>query len=111
MTVARGAGKSTFTAAIATAFLDGEGSRPRRRKSRWSGATLVQSRKVFKHVVRFLGAANRLGGYRKWDGPNRAVLESTADGRVLECMGSNPGGLHGAAPGSSLVTRWHSGRA
>lgn len=98
LTVARGAGKSTLTAAVATAFLDGGGIAAPASEITVVGATLVQSRKVFKHVVRFLEASGRLPRYRKWDGPNRATLESKADGRTLECLGANPGGLHGAAP-------------
>ena len=109
LTVARGAGKTTLVAAIAAAFLDGEGVAGPASEVTVVAATMKQSRKTFKHVVRFLGAAGRLKGYRKQDSVNHCVLESKKDGRVLECLGNNPQGLHGAAPALVLadeVAQW-----
>ena len=101
LTVARGAGKSTLCAGIATAFLDGEGIAAPASEITVVSPTLKQSRRVFLHAGRFLEASGRIGYYRKWDSPNVCSLESKIDGRRLECLGANPGGLHGAAP--SLV--------
>ena len=98
LAVGRGAGKSTLTAAIATAFLDGEGIADPASEITVVSPTLKQSRRVFLHAVRFLEAAGRLCGYRKWDSPNVCRLESKRDGRALELLGSNPGALHGSAP-------------
>ena len=109
LTVARGAGKTTLVAAVAAAFLDGEGTAGPASEVTVVAATMKQSRKTFKHVVRFLGAAGRLKGYRKQDSVNHCVLESKKDGRVLECLGNNPQGLHGAAPALVLadeVAQW-----
>lgn len=96
LTVARGAGKSTLVGAIATALLDEAG--PPASEIQVVSATLKTSRKIFGHVKRFLEANGRLGRYRKQDTVNLSSLECRETGRLLECVGANPGGLHGAAP-------------
>ncbi len=113
LTVARKAGKTTLTAAIAAAYLDGDGVAGPASEIAVVSATLKQSRRLFRHVLRFLDAAGRLGRYRKQDTVNQASLESLEDGRTLDCLGANPGGLHGGAPALILadeVAQWPKGK-
>ena len=113
LTVARGAGKSTLVAAIACAYLDGDGTAAPASEITLVATTLKQSRKVFAHVVRFLEASGRMGDFRKQDTVNVCGLQNRRDGRALECLGAHPGGLHGAAPALVLadeVAQWPAAR-
>ncbi len=113
LTVGRKAGKTTLCAGIATAFLDGDGIAPPASEITVVSATLKQSRRLFKHVARFLEASGRIGDYRKQDSASQCWLENKRDGRYLECLGANPGGLHGSAAALVLcdeVAQWPGAR-
>ena len=97
LTLARGGGKSTFTAGIACAALDGPLAEP-------AAEVLVvassheQGRIVFRHCLRFLSAKIEAGAFRLQDSVNKAELVNRANEARLIVKGSDPRRLHGAAP-------------
>ena len=100
LSLARGGGKSTLTAALACAALDGPLAEP-------EAEVLVvasshdQGQVVFRHVLRFLAPKIDTGAFRLADTVNTSRLVSRATGTLLSVKGSDPRRLHGAAP--SLV--------
>lgn len=98
LSVARGGGKSTFLAAIATAALDGPLAEPE------SEVLLVASSKeqgevLFRHVKRFI--TPNLPAFKVYDTANNLRVVSKDTGVLLMVRASDPARLHGAAP--SLV--------
>lgn len=97
LTLARGGGKSTFTAAIACAALDGP-------LAQHAAEVLVvassheQGQIVFRHVQRFLADKIDRGEFRMQDTVNTSRLTSLKTGTMLTVKGSDPRRLHGAAP-------------
>ncbi|MCY4479870.1 MAG: terminase large subunit [Rhodospirillales bacterium] len=97
LTLARGGGKSTLTAAIACAALDGPLAAP-------AGEVLIvassheQGRIVFRHVLRFLAPKIAAGAFRVQDSVNKAEIVHKASEARLTVKGSDPRRLHGAAP-------------
>ena len=97
LSLARGGGKSTFTAAIACAALDGPLSEP-------AGEVLIvassheQGQIVFRHVLRFLAPKIEAGAFRVADTVNTSRITHRETGTMLVVKGSDPKRLHGAAP-------------
>ena len=110
LSIARGAGKSAFTSAIACAALDGPLMEPR-------GEVLIvassfdQALINFRHVKGFM-APKLESEPRRWriqDSANRATIEDRQTGALLRVLGSDPRRLHGAAPKLLLldeVAQW-----
>ena len=103
LTVSRGAGKSTFIAAIAAACVDGPLVEPNA-ESLIIASSFDQGLLVWRHVLRLLGpvmdrdGVGVKGRFRIQDSANRATLTDTRTGAMLKVMGSDPRRLHGAAP-------------
>ena len=99
LTVARGAGKTTFTAGIACAALDGPLAEP--------GAEVLvvassfeQGLTCFRHCLGFMRPRFE-EDRRRWriqDSANRASIEDRETGARLRVLGSDPKRMHGAAP-------------
>ena len=102
LSLARGGGKSTFTAAIACAALDGPLAEP-------AAEVLVvassheQGQIVFRHVQRFLADKIEAGEFRMQDTVNTSRLTSRRTGTMLTVKGSDPRRLHGAAPALTIA--------
>ena len=102
LTLARGGGKSTFTAAIACAALDGPLAEP-------AAEVLVvassheQGQIVFRHVQRFLADKIEAGEFRMQDTVNTSRLTHRRTGTMLTVKGSDPRRLHGAAPSLTIA--------
>ena len=103
LTVSRGAGKSTFIAAIAAACVDGPLVEPNA-ESLIIASSFDQGLLVWRHVLRLLGPMMERDGvgvkgrFRLQDSANRATLTDTRTGAMLRVQGSDPRRLHGAAP-------------
>ena len=103
LSVARGAGKSTFISGIGSATLDG----PLVQENAETiivAPSLGQARITFNHVKRFLG--NRLDSrkiWRVWDNAQTSLIEHKQTGHVLRCLGADPKRLHGLAPALIIV--------
>ena len=102
LSVARGNGKTTLTAGIACAALDGPLAYPR-------GETVIvassfeQARIAFGHVLAFM--SDRYGEqledktkWRIWDSGNKAHLLNRSNGAIVKAIGSDPRRAHGLAP-------------
>ena len=102
LSLARGGGKSTLTAALACAALDGPLAAP-------SGEVLIvassheQGQIVFRHVLRFLAPKIAAGDFRVADTVNTSRLTSKATGAMIVVKGSDPKRLHGAAPSLTIA--------
>ena len=99
LSVARGCGKTTLTAGIACAALDGPLVTPR-------GETVIvassfdQARISFEHVTAFL-ADSIEDDPKRWriqDSANRASIEDRRTGARVRVLGSDPRRAHGLAP-------------
>ena len=99
LSIARGAGKSTFVAAIATAALSGPLA-VRRGECVVVASSFQQGRVVFDHVLSFIAPWREADKrrYRVQDSANRAFVEDTYTGATLRCIGSDPARAHGLAP-------------
>ena len=105
LTLARGGGKTTFTAALGSAAVDVDGPLVEP-----MGECLIiassfgQGLTDFRHVLNFLKPSlEKHGvGYRKrfriQDSANRATVTDRETGAMLKVLGSDPSRLHGAAP-------------
>ena len=97
LSLARGGGKSTFTAALACAALDGPLAEP-------AGEVLIvassheQGQIVYRHCLRFLAPKIEAGAFRVADTVNTSRLTHRKTGTMLVVKGSDPKRLHGAAP-------------
>ena len=108
LSLARGNGKTTLCAAVATSFVDPDGPL----EAPAAEVAVVShshggGKLVFRHVVRFLVAAGhdltKRGTWRKWDTPAESVIECKATGTVLVCLGSDPETAQGLAPALVLA--------
>ena len=103
LSLARGGGKSTFTAALACAALDGPLAEP-------AGEVLIvassheQGQIVFRHVLRFLADKIERGDFRVADTVNTSRLTHRKTGTMLVVKGSDPKRLHGRCAPSRLGT-------
>lgn len=100
LSIARGAGKTTFIAAIGLAHLEADGVKQKGAEITIVCSTIPQGAILFDHVLRFLGP--RVANYTKQHSQQAMSLKPKGlDTTTLRVVGSNPGALHGAAP--SLV--------
>ena len=101
LSIARGAGKTTLTAAIATAAIDGPLAQPRA-EAVIVASSFSQARIGFEHTLAFLAARGHdLDDRKRWrrqDSQNSATLEDRRTGSRVRCVGSDPARAHGLAP-------------
>ncbi|MCY3701497.1 MAG: terminase large subunit [Rhodospirillales bacterium] len=106
--LARGGGKSTTTAAIGCAALDGPLAQP-------DAEVLIvassheQGQIVFRHCLRFLAPKIDRNEFRVADTVNTSRLVHRRTGAMLIVKGSDPKRLHGAAPALTIcdeVAQW-----
>ena len=105
LSVARGNGKTAFTAGLACATLDGPLMRPRG-ETVLVASSFEQARIAFEHVLAFMGQRHDLGDgklWRVWDSSNNARIENRATGARVKCIGSDPARAHGLAPVLALL--------
>ena len=108
----RGSGKSTLTAALACAALDGPLSEPEA-EIVVVAASLAQAAIVLRHVRRFRAGEVRAKRLKLYRGERRQGVQNPANGVRLELRGSNPATLHGAAPSLIIadeIAQWPVGR-
>ena len=99
VSLGRGGGKTTFTAGLACAALDGPLVEPMA-ESVIVAATFEQGLICFRHVLAFL-APRIERDPKRWrvqDSVNRAMLTDRKTGAMLRVVGSKPASLHGLAP-------------
>ncbi len=99
LSVARGNGKSTLTAAIATAAIAGPLAQPRADVV-CVASSFTQARIIFEHVLSFLRPwlDTEPTRWRIQDSANRASIEDRTTGARVRCLGSDPRRAHGLAP-------------
>ena len=110
LSLARGSGKTTFTAAIAAATVDESGPLVQPRASNVVVASsFLQAKIAFDHVLAFLeptlakhGRGPR-GRYRVNDTVNSAMIKDTLTGASLRCIGSDAQRMMGNAPALVLA--------
>ena len=106
LSIARGAGKTTFTSLIAGAFLDGP-LRRERGQVVLCASSFAQAKIAFKHILADLGLTTLTKEQRKiWrvaDSANSAVIEHKPSGATLKAIGSDPKRAHGLAPSLILA--------
>ena len=112
LTCGRGAGKSTLTAALASAALDGPIAEPES-EILVVAASLSQAAIVLRHVRRFRLEEIRAKRLRVYTGERRQGVINPSNGVRLELRGANPATLHGAAPSLIIadeIAQWPIGR-
>ena len=97
LTMARGGGKSTFTAALACAAIDGPLAQPNS-EVLIVAASLRQGAIIHRHASRFLAGKDHNHDLKVYDSPNRQAIYNPANGVLLEVKGANPATIHGLAP-------------
>ena len=106
LSVARAAGKTSLTALIASAFLNGP-LRVERGQVVLCASSFSQAKIAFRHVLADLGLASPTPEARKiWrvqDSANTATIEHKPSGAMLKCIGSDPKRAHGLAPSLILA--------
>ena len=103
LSIARGNGKSTVVAAIATAALDGPLA-VRRGEVVIVASSFGQARISFEHVLGFMG--DRLRDRSTWrvlDNSNTALIEHRRTGARVRAIASDPRRAHGLAPALVLA--------
>lgn len=104
VSMARGNGKTTFTAALACAFVDGPLRQPRA-EVLVVASSFMQARIAFDHAVAFLGP-ERLqdrSTWRMWDSQNLARILHVPSGASLRVLAADPRRMHGTAPVLALM--------
>ena len=116
LSMGRGGGKSTFTAAIACAAVDVGGPLVEpMAECLVVASSFDQGLVTFRHMLNFLtpsferyGTGPR-GRFRIQDSANRATIADRETGAMVRVLGSDPRRLHGAAPKLLLydeVAQW-----
>ena len=110
LSLARGSGKTTFTAAIASATVDVGGPLVQPRASNVVVASsFLQAKIAFDHVLAFLEPTlakygrGPKGRYRVNDTVNSAMIKDTVSGASLRCIGSDAQRMMGNAPALVLA--------
>ena len=116
LSMARGNGKTTFTAAIACAAVDVGGPLVQpMAETLLVASSFDQGLIAFRHVLHFLGPSFERygvgpgGRFRIQDSANRATVQDRQTGALLRVLGSDPRRLHGAAPALLLldeISQW-----
>ena len=110
LSLARGGGKTTFTAGIACAALDGPLVEPMA-ETLVVASSFDQGLVCFRHILYFLQPAIEADP-KRWriqDSANRATIADKQTGAMVRVLGSDPRRLHGAAPKLILadeVAQW-----
>ena len=99
LSIARGNGKTTLSAGLSTAALDGPLAVPRG-ETVAVASSFDQARILFEHVLAFLGDRYRRdrNDWRVQDSANRASIEYRPTGARVRVLGSDPRRAHGLAP-------------
>ena len=100
LSIARGNGKTTLTAGIGAAAVDGPLAVPRG-DAVVVASSFEQARICFEHVLAFLSERHDLqdrGRWRVWDTAQQASITNRQNGARLRCLGSDPKRAHGLAP-------------
>ncbi len=102
LTLARGGGKTTFTAALGAATVDVDGPLVEpRAESVIVASSFEQAMIAFRHTLAFMQptferwGVGKGGRYRVQDSVNRASITDTDTGAMLRCIGSDPARAHG----------------
>ena len=110
LSLARGGGKTTFTAAIAAATVDVGGPLVQPRASNVVVASsFLQAKIAFDHVLAFLQPTlakygrGPKGRFRVNDTVNSAMIKDTVTGASLKCIGSDAQRMMGNAPALVLA--------
>ena len=110
LSLARGSGKTTFTAAVAAATVDVGGPLVQPRASNVVVASsFLQAKIAFDHVISFLGPTlekygrGPKGRFRVNDTVNSAMIKDTVSGASLRCIGSDAQRMMGNAPALVLA--------
>ena len=105
LSMGRGNGKTTFTAAIACAAVDVDGPLVEPMgECLLIASSFDQGLVAFRHMLHFLGPSLERWGvgpggrFRIQDSANRATIQDRKTGALVRVLGSNPRRLHGAAP-------------
>ena len=112
LSMGRGNGKTTFTAAIACAAVDVDGPLVEpMAETLLVASSFDQGLIAFRHILHFLGPSLERHGrrFRIQDSANRATIQDRKTGALLRVLGSDPRRLHGAAPKLLLldeVAQW-----
>ncbi len=116
LSMGRGNGKSTFTAAIACAAVDADGPLVERMaETLLVASSFDQGLICFRHILHFMAPSFEKygtgpgGRYRIQDSANRATIMDRKTGAMVRVLGSDPRRLHGAAPKLLLldeVAQW-----
>ena len=116
LSIARGNGKSTLVAAIATACVVGP-LRQARGEVVCSASSFAQGKIIFEHVLAFLRELGHdLTDRKNWrvqDSQNVATVEHRLSGARVRCIGSDPKRAHGLAPLLVLAdepSQWEPGK-
>ena len=103
LTVARGNGKTTLSAALAVAALDGPLVQ-KRAEIVLVASSFGQAKILFEHCLAFLepviirDGEGKHGRWRIQDSANLATIEDRRTGARVRCIGSDPRRAHGIAP-------------
>ena len=113
LSVGRGAGKTTFVAALACAAVDGPLVLPRA-ESVVVSSSFEQSLICFRTALAFLEEKypNVRARFRVQDSVNRASITDRASGAMIRLIGSDPKRAHGLAPALIIadeVAQWPMG--
>ena len=100
LSIARGNGKSTLIAALASAALNGP-LQQSRGECVVVASSFQQSRVVFEHVLGFTDPTRR--DFKIQDSANNALVECKRTGARVRCIGSDPRRAHGLAPYLALL--------
>ena len=116
VSMGRGGGKSTFTAAIACATVDVDGPLVEpMAECLLVASSFDQGLICFRHILHFLAPSFEKygtgpgGRFRIQDSANRATITDRGTGAMVRVLGSDPRRLHGAAPKLLLydeVAQW-----
>ena len=119
LSLGRGCGKTTFTAAIAAATVDVGGPLVApRAENAIVAAAFAQAKIAFRHVLAFMAPTFERYGvglgkrYRVQNTVNSASITDTTTGAMLRCIGSDPALAHGLAPALVLadeLAKWPAG--
>ena len=106
LSMARGNGKTTFTAAIACATVDVDAPLVApMAECLLVASSFDQGLIAFRFILNFLKPTLELHGnrFRVQDSANRATIQDRKTGALLRVLGSDPRRLHGAAPALLLL--------
>ena len=112
LSMARGAGKTTFMAGIALAHLEADGIAQPGSEIVLVASTLAQAEIAFRHCVRFLDQLGRTG-FKINEAQNRQTIRAP-NKSILHAIGSNPKSAHGMAVHLCLadeIAQWQANKS